>query len=219
VRAGRIFRLFSRQRFYAEDKADRFLRKTFFRGQARGVMVEVGAAGPTYLSMSRHFRESGWRVIAIEPNPHFVAQHRAAGFDVVQVACGDHDEDGVDFEIVNQPAAYAGGKISYESFSSLRVKDSYRAHKPVIRSESIKVNLRRLDTVLEQQKVSTLDLLSIDVEGWELEVLAGFSLERYRPRVVIMENFNRDPGYVSYMLGRGYRLHSEAFPNQVFVPS
>lgn len=213
-----MFGLFSRQRFYAEDKADRFLRKTFFRRQALGVMVEVGAAGPTYLSMSRHFRESGWRVIAIEPNPHFVAQHHAAGFDVVPVACGDHDEDGVDFEIVHQPAAYAGGEISYESFSSLKVKDSYRTHNPAIRSERVKVNMRRLDTVLEQQKVSTLDLLSIDVEGWELEVLAGFSLERYRPRVVIMENFNRDPGYVSYMQRRGYRLYSETFPNQVFVP-
>jgi len=181
-------------------------------------MVEVGAAGPTYLSMSRHFRESGWRVIAIEPNPHFVAQHRAAGFDVVPVACGDHDEDGVDFEIVHQPAAYAGGEISYESFSSLKVKDSDRTNNPAIRSERVKVNMRRLDTVLEQQKVSTLDLLSIDVEGWELEVLAGFSLERYHPRVVIMENFNRDPGYVSYVQRRGYRLYSETFPNQVFVP-
>jgi FkbM family methyltransferase len=214
-----MFGLFSRQRFYAEDKADRVLRKTFFRRQVRGVMVEVGAAGPTYLSMSRHFRESGWRVIAIEPNPHFVAQHRAAGFDVIPVACGDHDEDGVDFEIVHQPAAYAGGEISYESFSSLKVKDSYRTHNPVIRPETVKVNMRRLDTVLEQENVSTLDLLSIDVEGWELEVLAGFSLERFRPRVVIMENFNRESAYVSYMQRRGYRLHSEIFPNQVFVPS
>jgi len=214
-----MFGLFSRRRFYAEAQADHFLRKMFFRRQTRGVMVEVGAAGPTYLSMSRHFRESGWRVIAIEPNPHFVAQHRAAGLDVVPVACGDHDEDGVDFEIVHQPAAYAGGEISYESFSALEVKDSYRTHNPVIRPERVKVNLRRLDTVLEQENVSTLDLLSIDVEGWELEVLAGFSLERFRPHVVIMENFNRESRYVSYMQRRGYRLHIEIFPNQVFVPS
>src|SRR5262245_6216011 len=44
--------------FYAEDELDRYLREEFFGDAARGVMIEVGAAGPKYLSMSRHFRES-----------------------------------------------------------------------------------------------------------------------------------------------------------------
>jgi FkbM family methyltransferase len=207
--------------YYAEDDTDRWLRETFFQDTRAGAMVEVGAAGPTFLSMSRHFRESGWRVLAIEPNPHFVAMHEAAGSAVLQYACGEEDADGVDFEVVFQPVPMAGGHVSYESFSALRVKESYRVHNPSITAQRIKVNVRRLDTILAQHApdLERLDLLSIDVEGWELEVLNGFSLERYAPRVVLIENFVRDPGYETYMRRRGYRLYADRFPNQVYTPA
>ena len=216
-------RLLRRRRsvgYYAEDDTDRWLRETFFRDTPAGAMVEVGAAGPTFLSMSRHFRESGWRVLAIEPNPHFIAMHQAAGSEVLPYACGEQDADGVDFEVVLQPAAFAGGQVSYESFSSLKVKDSYRVHNPSIKAQRIKVNVRRLDTILAQHApdLERLDLLSIDVEGWELEVLNGFSLERYAPRVVVIENFVRDPDYEAYMRRRAYQLYADRFPNQIYTP-
>lgn len=208
--------------FYAEDEIDRFVREKFFPDYScKGVIVEVGAAGPQYLSISRHFRESGWQVLAIEPNPDFCDLHRKAGFEVLQYACGDHDEDGVDFEVVHQPADYKGGRITFESFSALKVLDSYRVHNPSIKTRTIKVNLRRLDTILAQHApdVRGIDILSIDVEGWEIGVLEGLSVERYKPKVVIMENFLRDPKYRTYMKGRGYRLHSDMYPNDIYVPN
>lgn len=49
--------------------------------------------------------------------------------------------------------------------------------------------LRTLDHVLKEHKVPPrFDLLSIDVEGSEWHVLNGFSIERYLPRVVIIED-------------------------------
>lgn len=33
------------------------------------VIVDVGAAGPDYLSISAGFRSCGWKVVAVEPNP------------------------------------------------------------------------------------------------------------------------------------------------------
>jgi FkbM family methyltransferase len=177
-------------------------------------MIEVGAAGPTFLSMSRHFRESGWTVLAIEPNPHFIAQHAAAGLNVLPFACGDRDADGVDFEMVHQPVAYAGGEISYESFSALKVTAGYREHNPSISTTTIKVNLRRLDTILRDCGVRAVDLLSVDVEGWELQVMDGLTVN---PSVVVLENFLRDPSYALYMRRRGYYFYSEHFPNHVFA--
>jgi FkbM family methyltransferase len=207
--------------FHAEDEIDRFVRERFFPDYSiRGVIVEVGAAGPQYLSISRHFREAGWRVIAIEPNPEFCELHREAGYEVLQYACGDHDEDNVDFEVVHQPADYKGGRITYESFSALRVLDSYKAHNPAIKTRTIKVNLRRLDSILARHApdIHGIDILSIDVEGWEIAVLEGLSVDRYRPKVIIMENFLRDPKYRAYMKARGYRLHADMYPNDIYVP-
>lgn len=212
-KAGRVY--------YAEDHIDRVVREAFFRDLSyRGIIVEVGAAGPEYLSMSRHFRESGWRVLAIEPNPDFCAMHRQSGFDVLQYACGEHDEDEVDFEIVYQPADYKGGRITFESFSALRVLDSYRALNPRITSRTIKVKLRTLDTILTYHApdVHQIDILTIDVEGWELEVMQGLSAN-HRPRVIMLENLLRDAKYRQYMLERGYRCHVRMPPNEIYVPA
>ena len=63
----------------------------------------------------------------------------------------------------------------------------------------------------------TVDILTIDVEGWELSVMAGFSLHRDRPKVVIMENLLGDQKYRAYMRERGYRIHLEMNPNDIFV--
>jgi hypothetical protein len=58
----------------------------------------------------------------------------------------------------------------------------------------------------------------IDVEGWELEVLAGFSIERYRPAVLIVENLFEDPAYRQALLRRGYELQVRVSPNDVYAP-
>lgn len=207
--------------YYAEGQIDRIVRETFFEDYSRrGVIVEVGAAGPEYLSISRHFREAGWRVLAIEPNPAFCDLHRQESFEVLQYACGDHDEDCVDFEVVHQPAKYKGGHITYESFSALRVLDSYRALNPNIVTRTIKVDLRRLDTILavHTPDVRKIDILTIDVEGWELDVLSGFSLQVYGPDVVIMENLMGDRRYRLYMREHGYCIHRVVPPNEIYVP-
>jgi hypothetical protein len=101
----------------AEGQVDKLVHDRFFPGATDGVFVDVGAAGPEFLSMSAYYRGLGWRVIAIEPNPVFCQAHRAAGHEILQYACSDRDEDGVDFEIVDSHGtAYSGGSVSFESF-------------------------------------------------------------------------------------------------------
>jgi len=55
------------------------------------------------------------------------------------------------------------------------------------------------------------------VEGWELNVLRGFDLERYVPRVVILENLFNDLKYEEYMQTHGYSLWQTLPPNQIYV--
>jgi FkbM family methyltransferase len=204
----------------SEGNIDRLIQQRFFANAATGVFVDVGAAHPEYLSNSALFRSLGWHVIAIEPNPAFCDLHRAKGFEVLPYACGDHDEDGVSFSVVDShDTAYAGGKVSYESFSSLQVKDSYRALKPNLDEKHIQVNVRRLDTILNTlaPDITRIDILSIDVEGWELEVLNGLSLQRFQPRVMLIENLLEARSYRQRLAGLGYLLWKRLPPNDVYV--
>lgn len=47
---------------------------------------------------------------------------------------------------------------------------------------------RTIDSILEEARVATLDFVSIDVEGHEIQALRGFTLSRWKPHVVIVED-------------------------------
>ena len=62
-----------------------------------------------------------------------------------------------------------------------------------------------------------IDILSVDVEGWELEVLRGLTLAKYKPRVMIIENLFDLEEHRTYMAGEGYVLWRHLAPNDVYV--
>jgi len=208
----------------AEHGIDEIVRKAFFQDRAHGVLIEVGAALPDYLSVSASFRRLGWKIISVEPNPHFCAAHRREGYEVLQYACGDSDQDDVDFTVVNSHGIeYMGGHVSFESFSSLGIAGKFADLFETIRSkasvETIPVKMRRLDTILatHEPELASIDILAVDVEGWELAVMRGLARSDLAPRVVILENLFTDPEYHTYMTGRGYRLWQSLSHNEIYV--
>jgi len=205
-----------------EGDVDLIVQDAFFPDPAyRGTMIEVGAAKPDYLSVSATFRERGWRIISIEPNPYFCEMQRRQGNDVLQYACGDTDQDDVSFFVVRTDATYQGEPVTNESFSSLGVRGQYAEMMKSVPTtmDEIKVKLRRLDTILREHAagLGEVDVVCIDVEGWELEVLSGFSFERHKPKLLIVENLFLDPAYVDYFAQRGYALWKRLEPNDIFV--
>jgi hypothetical protein len=125
----------------AEGDVDLKVYARFFSGTpTNGLLIDVGAARRDFLSVGASFRNRGWRVIAIEPNPEFYEMHRRLGHEIYAYACGDHDEDDVSFCLVNSHGSdYEGGKVSFESFSSLSIKESYTALNPPLDVKKIQV--------------------------------------------------------------------------------
>jgi FkbM family methyltransferase len=204
----------------AEGDVDVIVRDRFFPGRSDGVFVEVGAATPEYLSISALYRSIGWKVIALEPNPAYADMYRKAGLDLLQYACGESDLDDIDFSVVDSHGVgYRGGSVNFESFSSFEIKKNYRKLRKNLDIRNIKVSMRRLDTIMENHApaVNEIDILSVDVEGWELEVLRGLTFSRYRPRVVIVENLFYDQSYRAFMAARNYGLWRLIAPNEVWV--
>jgi FkbM family methyltransferase len=144
---------------------------------------------------------------------------------VIECACGAEDADGAPFFVVKMDTTYQGEAVTNESFSSLGVRGKYaEMMKTLAKSvatsvEEIQVKVRRLDTVLQEHAgdVCEIDLVCVDVEGWELEVLGGLTFEKYRPKVLIVENLFLEKAYVEFLEERGYRLWRRIEPNDVFV--
>lgn len=205
----------------AEGNVDKLVQQRFFTDpKVKGVFIDIGAARPDYLSVSAYYRTLGWRVIGIEPNPQFYELHKSRGYEVYQFACGDRDEDNVDFNVVDSHGAqYENGEVSFESFSSLGLKDSYAKLSGKLDTKTIKVNLRRLSTLLQKDipGVQRVDILSVDVEGWELEVLNGLDLSKHRPGIIIAENLFKEKKYEDHLKQMGYVMWRRIHPNDVYV--
>ena len=56
------------------------------------------------------------------------------------------------------------------------------------------------------RNINNADILSVDVEGWELEVLKGIDFKKYTPKVLLVENVLNNPEYNSYLSQYGYKL-------------
>jgi FkbM family methyltransferase len=204
----------------AEGDVDRIVRERFFPRQSSGVLVEVGAARPDYLSISALYRSLGWKVLAIDPNPAYAEQYQRLGLELLQYACAENDADDVDFTVVDShETKYRGGAVTFESFSSLGVRGDFATLKPNLDTTTIKVKVRSLDAILKAHapSVERVDILSVDVEGWELEVLRGLDFARFRPKVVILENLFYTASYRQFMTKQGYTLWRLIAPNEVWV--
>ena len=207
----------------AEKDVDSAVYNEFFSNERLGVLVEIGAATPDYLSIGALFRNKGWRVISIEPNPTFAAKHRELGHEIYEYACADADEDDVDFVIAEGDGLkYLEGNLTAESFSSLGIRGKYRDLLSQLQESftlrTIKVKVRKLDTILSDLKdVTRIDIIAVDVEGWELECLKGFSFGALAAKVAIIENFFHDVRYVDFMKSRGYELWRVLEPNDVYL--
>lgn len=217
-------KLDKRRRFYAEFFTDRYIRKHFFPDFSyRGCMVEVGCATPELLSMSQHFREFGWRCIGIEPNPRFVALHKARGNEVFEYAAADFEVDDYDFVVVEANSDYSDHQLSAHSYSSLSIKPEYINYKGGavrnFKQSKIKVRVRRLDNILNAHcpDISSIDLLAIDVEGYEIEVMKGFTPARYKTKVIVLENLFHNTAYTEYMKSIGYCLHKKIKYNYIYI--
>ncbi len=205
----------------AEWGVDNKVLNRFFPGDtwSNSIMVEVGAARPDFLSIGNRFRRAGWQVISIEPNPDFCKLHRDAGNEIIECACGSSDAENVPFTVVDSRNA-TRDNVSFESFSSLAIKPSYQEIFPTnLKTRQINVRMRKLSTLLDEHAPANREVavLAIDVEGWELEVLAGLDFSRHTPKCIILENLFNDRKYRQFLMDRGYRLWRVLHPNDVYV--
>ena len=198
---------------YAEFETDRIVYDTYFQGKV-GCSVEVGCADPYLYSMSMLFREKGWRCIGVEPNPKFVQKHIDLGHEIYPYAATESHVGVSDFDLVDTPS----GPFTYESFSSLKVKPEYnKKYGVVCIEEVIQVNCKPLDLILQEAGVESIDFLAIDTEGWELEVMRGFSADKYKPEVILLENYFHSQIYTDHMKSIGYMLDQTIEYNYIYI--
>jgi FkbM family methyltransferase len=177
---------------YGED----LLIWNFFRRKRDGFYVEVGAYDGTALSNTYFFEALGWEGVLVEPVPEYYQSCLSSRpySRVVNAAAGRGDGPRrTSFSI-----AEGVGTLSF-------MKDSPRHVDRILREggslRSIEVPLYSLNEILADYQ-GAVDFISIDVEGAEMDVLMGLDLNRFRPRMLVIEdNSNGSDARVKEWLG------------------
>jgi len=186
--------------------AEEELKREFFADLAEGYFVEVGANDAEILSQSYSLEQRGWHGILIEPQPDLAsALQRRRKAQVFAEACSSRHNAGSRLRL-----HLAGGHSSFDA--SLNVAD-IKPH------GTIEVPVRTLDDILVAAGAAQIDFISIDVEGHELDVLDGFDLSRWQPRLIVIEDLLLHTRLHRYLTRRGYRWLRRTGINNWYVPA
>lgn len=186
-----------------------------------GTFVEVGAHDGYRGSNTYALEAMGWTGVLIEPIPDAFQKCKACrpGSAVVQAACSRKGSSG------QTTFAYVAGSEQEEQMSFLTGSGGEGPHRRTLRTrakliEQITVPLSTMDAVLTPH-LQRLDVAVIDVEGGEADLLDGFSLSTFRPKILLIEDRYPPPiGDVRtkpYIDGAGYVYVTHLGLNNLFV--
>lgn len=135
----------------------------FFAGEIESV-VEIGSAdGIDADYLAKAYKVDPRKVHIIEPRPEAVCTIKLdyPYYNVYDLALSNYDGEAVPFNI--RPAGMEEG-------SSLLL----RHNEPDFYVNSINVKVRKFETFIQENSISSFDLIKVDVEGCAYEVIQGF---------------------------------------------
>ena len=195
-----------------------------FKNQSHGFYIDVGCQHPVMNNNTYLLYKKGWNGINIDldkKNIDLFNFYRKRDLNLNFAISSQEGER--DLFFYHDKSAINTVEKSVANYQRAQVK------------EIKKVKTKTLNSIIENSKFNnlTIDFVSIDVEGHELNVIKGFDLKKYKPKVVIIEfldlslkkleiknlnikNFLKSEIY-RYMVDKNYTLVNLIHSDLVFV--
>jgi len=187
---------------YSQTGEDAIIR-SILDERTHGIYVDVGCNDPIRYSNTLSLYLHGWRGVNIDANPHMIERFQAVRLRDVAVcaAISDQECDLVFHEFEDNLVSTLSTDVLAEWQGKWK-KCGERV-----------VKTRTLDSVLHEHLApgTEIDLLSVDVEGHDLNVLRSIDLDFFRPKLIVVEmhhmdfNHTREAGVTAHLEGQGFR--------------
>jgi len=190
--------------YYGQNLEDQIVANWF--GQYVGTVLEVGANDGFTYSNSLHFIEKGWSAVLVEPSAKvfwkmFERHKERKNVIVVNAAIAEHVGSGV---------LYDSGDFLLKGTSSLlsTMKPSEIKRWGDVQFEETHISVLTFYQLLQDVPYKQFDFISIDCEGYDLEVLRQIDLDQVGCKAICVEH-NSYPNILSqineYCLPLGFK--------------
>ena len=147
-----------------------------FKHKKKGYYIDVGCQHPIKNNNTFLLHKKGWNGVNIDLDENNIAlfNYFRPKDNNINAAISDKIEElDLYFYHKKSPINTLDEKISLKQNAKIERK--------------IKVKTETLTNILDKIQVLNIDLLSIDVEGFELRVIQGLNFEKYSPNVIVIE--------------------------------
>ena len=191
--------------------------KRLFLNQKNGFYVDVGAHHPFRFSNTFFLYKSGWRGINIDANPLSIQLFEKYRSDDINLNIGvSNIDENLTYHVYNEPALNTFSKDIVN-----KLKDNPQYH--IIDKKEIMV--KPLSTLLHTylSMFTKIDLLNIDVEGFDLNVLKSNDWLYFRPSVIVIESQNveidniKDCPIYKFLSMKNYKIISKISNSCIYI--
>ncbi len=182
------------------------------------IYLDIGTNHPIHYNNTYLFYQKGAKGVCVEPNPIFnktIAKYRPLD-KILNIGVGISNTESLDFYILNPDVLSTFDKNDVQKMSE---------QKTAIVEKIIKVPILTINEIIAQNFENQPDLISIDVEGWNQQIVESFDFTKFRPKVFCIETLTFTMDYtnakiipiINTLIANDYWILGDTFINTIFI--
>lgn len=210
---------------YSQDFEDQ-LSNRILNNPDNGFFIDIGAHDGIYINNTLYFSKKNWKGVCVEAHPDYaeICKKKRSNKNtiVLSCACGESDDDNITLYSnyrgslsTTNPDTKLHNFYKNSGYGPWYKGQNYNKKVNNMTNGPILISSLTLDTIIDKylSKLNfnsncSIDILSIDVDGSEKYVLKGFSIQKYKPKIIIIEHTtpNNSDYILNYLKSNNYKL-------------
>jgi FkbM family methyltransferase len=180
--------------------------------------LDVGAFHPTHMNNTYLFYQKGSSGVCVEPDPYLYKKFRNKRKRDKCLNCG------VGANSIKEADFYIISSKTLNTFSEKEARHMEKNTKQKI-EKIIKIPLRNINEIIGENFKSRPNIVSIDVEGWDYEIIKTFNFEKYLPEIFCIETITysetgeekKIKEIMDFMISKNYFVYADTYINTIFA--